>query len=1072
MTTDAQHTPTSPNPVDPLARRPLPAALTDLSARTPEGAAPAVPQAGRAPEAAGIPWPGRPSGVDASPRPGRARGLVSRVVELVRGGRHHEPTPTAEPNGDGSFTLPEGADLRELPRLAFQPEDETYATTSCGLALPPGGACYLVLLEGGQCGGRHGERCDGQCDGPRGEQPSGRRVRPVAYVDAYGRAFAAASPLTAPPAATPEARLLFGEGAARGHVQVQVGRERTAALAQVELLENGTARLTSSQLKLGDAAFEPLPVPQLAALAFAAFNHLPGRAGVSLSSAGVQTALDHLRTTDLEEALRNVLADADQADAHPLLAAPGVLAHTARELRAAGLGSLRLSDLSASQDQRPNGLPFVLGALPGMDLAEVLRSALEGALPGHVLMGGVPSQAAGAPSVRLVRTSAYANTFYVGFDRNQVSDEGALRLLEAESVLNRFALSAAALDEAQAAPSVDEDDAALLDAWIIDTAGRAAYPYLDGTAAVERAATGSDDLDCRLNFARGCESLRLPFRLEYGFRLDMDRNALAVDVEVPSSALMPRFGAGGDGRPRELPYAEREGLATRYALHLAAVVAAVALWSSDLVERTVVNCWHGLGSSAGVDRLAVVADGSLRGDALREPACVASFAFERAAFSAALAGAQARDAFEADPLAFVQRASGGTAGERFGETCRVVLGGGVHLERVRPVWDLDDPELHPQGADLKPELDPHALTERGADLLGVEGVSGLAIYENAGRKEWGREVAETLRDHGDLEALHLVRDIHDRTENLLVRDACHRVSEGISNGALTASSGPRIAELFSDIYGLQEGLARANGTLRSNPAAAVGQLEALVRGSDARGWFQDSPTRRYRYFDSYASRTIYARRCPEAADGRELRLASDEYYTANYRLASILSETLDRAEDAIGYACRLVELAPSVAASHLRLARCYFCVFDYHAEAEVLRDALAVAWSPADVGLALYWLGYALCMVEKTDEGAACYQACLRYDRSLAEAASSEATGFLHKAGKPVRALPDDEVDRLVAQAGVDLSLVEANVQLLVEAAGAAVDAGSWGLAHNLLNAAGLSLRDDALPPVLESLED
>ena len=56
-------------------------------------------------------------------------------------------------------------------------------------------------------------------------------------------------------------------------------------------------------------------------------------------------------------------------------------------------------------------------------------------------------------------------------------------------------------------------------------------------------------------------------------------------------------------------YAEREGLATRYALHLMGVVAAVAFWAGEGVLTVGVNCWHGFGSSAGVDELMARDDG-------------------------------------------------------------------------------------------------------------------------------------------------------------------------------------------------------------------------------------------------------------------------------------------------------------------------------------------------------------------------------------------------------------------------------------------------------------------------------
>ena len=54
---------------------------------------------------------------------------------------------------------------------------------------------------------------------------------------------------------------------------------------------------------------------------------------------------------------------------------------------------------------------------------------------------------------------------------------------------------------------------------------------------------------------------------------------------------------------------------------------------------------------------------------------------------------------------------------------------------------------------------------------------------------------------------------------------------------------------------------------------------------------------------------------------------------------------------------------------------------------------------------------------------------------------------------------------------GIDLAEVDANIEFLVQAAGAVADARSYGLARNLLSSAEMALHDDAMPPVLESLE-
>ena len=159
------------------------------------------------------------------------------------------------------------------------------------------------------------------------------------------------------------------------------------------------------------------------------------------------------------------------------------------------------------------------------------------------------------------------------------------------------------------------------------------------------------------------------------------------------------------------------------------------------------------------------------------------------------------------------------------------------------------------------------------------------------------------------------------------------------------------------------------------------------------------------------------------------------------------------------------------ATAYLRLARCYFAAFDYVSEIQTLKDMLRIAWNPTDVGMALYWMGYALWMTGQKRVGIACYQRCTSYDQNLAEPASAELTGFLAKEDAPdPTPLPEDEVDELLRGAGIDLDLCVANAAFLVRASDAALRAGSSELGVNLLGSAAVLLRDDALATVIESL--
>ena len=774
--------------------------------------------------------------------------------------------------------------------------------------------------------------------------------------------------------------------------------------------------------------------------------------------------------------------------------------------------------------------------------------------------------------------------------------------------------------------------------------------------SVPKPAPDRGDIDVRLAFARACESLQLPYRLEYRFRYDAERGALSMDIDRPGTAIMPRDlwdRAAGAWRPLSL--AERGADATRYAFHLAILVACAAFACDRRVRRLIVNVWGAaLGSAESVAPAAIpepaasVASGAVAptvpasaasqpagapaasepadapdtagpeptvpsaseptepeagaasqptgvsdvsgsaeapDDAASEPIepadpaasepsstpavpagvpavsaapldglfdlsalkaallaevpsdtptadCLLSVGFNRATFLAALRAAEptvpeasepsaavvdpsasaatgpaapegaltssdahtpdpsdapapasaysfsgasasasadvpaasadaapARSAAELDPSALIRR---------FAHAFR--LGADATPLPVHALTSLDASTALPSGARRDIETDERPFSAKAARLLRARRVRDLGIYEDAPR----RRLADTARSafaFDDLpETLATIRDMYSRTENVPVREACLRVSEGIAAGTITEDSTDELKEIFSDVYGLKAGLRSATRLAQRDPMAAVAALESLELQVEERGWFTDTPTRVYRYFDCYAARVLYATHCAASLDdGRDLRLCADENFLIHHRLATLLSDSIEHGEEAIRHGRRCVELAPSVAASYLRLARCYFCAFDYQSEINALNRMLTIAWNPVDVGMALYWLGYAYWMTDRKRLGLACYQRSVLYDRNLAEPCTAEVTEFLRKEGMRPEIIDDEEARELFREGGVPLGQVRLNAEALVRAAGYAADAGSYRLAQNLLGSASVILRDDALAPVLES---
>ena len=1039
-----------------------------------------------APEPAFLTPPAPANTQTADRKAGAAKpGLIQRVSEALEG-RLHREAPAPEQDDEGRYPLAAGAKVQKVPVPAGAAEGVGYCLVAQGIAMPAGGAAWLVsfdLSDDPTLDARPLRRAPIVLTSRRAS-----RVRIVALIDEFGRVFSQDTAPGMPPARLPDVQFKrYADQEGRGCVDVAQDKARTLRACEFEERQGGIA-LVNARVGLGCEACD-LSLCAAAAVAFLAFWQFPHEGGYSLAGVGVRDALAKLKGSDVYEAAQAVIDTADEAQGRPNLLVPGVVDYAAQTLREAGFDGVDPSSLGeapATTSLARPGVPFwggvvalpATGAAQAGQVAQHIAAMIGGALaasgiPGLTVLGAAPAgltAEAQAPQVKLLRTTKYANAFYVAFDPEQANAEGARMFLEAEGLFNRLVgmQRAYGADKLQV---MGARDAAELDLWCVDHALAAADPYLDGGPSHAKAAPqGASDLDVRLAFAQGCECLRLPYRLEYEFDYDAQSRTIGVEMGAMPVCVMPSMGWNGvTGAWEPLPDGVREGAASRYAAFSLMAVAAVGFWCCPDVEHVWVNARRGYGATRKI--FTGAADGSrsepfliLPGigeiSAPDEPECVLSAQFARDQLAALVADADGRARSQADPfeaLAAVPHVFGFDA---YG--C---------LSAVRPLFSLASGPFAKEGAACEVELDRRLLPKDGQAVLAARRVCDLGIFEGAARKDEARRIMESFEGGDSLAAIAQARDACARTENPLMRSALMRVIEGIATDAIEAGSHDEAAETLDDIYGLQARMNEAAEAVGKRPREARRVLEGMVSDVELNGWFDDSKTRCFRYFDSYAARALYALRCADDLAGRDLALCADEYYLAHYRLSTLLGDDLDSAEDAIAHARRCVELAPGVAASHLRLARCYFSMFDYASEIEELKSALRIIWNPKDLGLALYWLAYAFAMTDKTDAAMACYQRCVAYDRSLAEVASAELSDFAKRTGCELKTFTEREAQLAMKGEGVDLDVYRENVDFLTKAAGIALEAGNKGLAYKLLGAAGMGAHDDALAPVLSSLE-
>ena len=203
------------------------------------------------------------------------------------------------------------------------------------------------------------------------------------------------------------------------------------------------------------------------------------------------------------------------------------------------------------------------------------------------------------PSLHLIRTASYANTYYIDFSYEygfEMVENGLFRahpasasqratLIGAEGALNRFLLLTEYLQDLGAG-NLDEDEAlcSQYDAWLIDR-------ICTQSPDPRRPEGVKGRWGRHLKFSRAVESLRLPYRIGYDFRTNEAGDALAVDVAMPPVAAFPKSTWDAQAQDfRRTTSAESNAAYARYAAHICILLAACAMHVSSRVARVLVTC--------------------------------------------------------------------------------------------------------------------------------------------------------------------------------------------------------------------------------------------------------------------------------------------------------------------------------------------------------------------------------------------------------------------------------------------------------------------------------------------------
>lgn len=906
---------------------------------------------------------------------------------------------------DSRIPVTERMRYRILDELPGEPDDEIYGIIYEGIPMPRDGMGYVVRLLPAEL------------------------IDLLAYIDSYGRVFSTGRPEAIPPARFASLKLgIYGDEEDAGDISLVAA---DGALRRVAGLERNSTRYSIVDSPIDVSDLGEMDLRTCSAVAYLLFRHIPAITNGEPAAALLKSIARCLGEFAPLEAFRRIaeLAGADGAadDADPARTGSGIAKFLAKQLEDTGILGLAEADLYASPDAQACNpadpteedgeyaeLSAMLEELEGFDDIPIAT------LADADVQGGRETP---ATPLRLIRTARYADTYFLDYDGAALAPGIEPVLLAAEAALNRALLisrRAAACDDL----AMDIAACSALSRSLVRTvASQAPDPRLPLPA--------DGEWDARLNLARLLERLQLPYRSTSAFRMDLAAGCLIIETETCGPVSMAKTAADELGW-HDIAPEERNAAASSYAAGLAILDAAC-----------------GFACAPGIDDVAV---NIVRTEEDGRP-CVLSLETSREAFSAAWA--DEGGLFSGDPIEAIAVLSA-----RFSCT------GALDLERIEPVAPFDDARFNPPARHLDISRCTCEFDEGTREILGVDRVCDLAIFEDGERSLLADRILTALETGVDA-GMAETKDIHDSSENVLVRNACRNILAGIEDGTLDANSYLEIHEALSDIYGLKELEARASSFNETSPDTAMKLYGEILARVDANKWFADTDTTCYRYFDSYASRVLYARM---SDDARRVLPIADEPFLAHDWIAFHLLDTFESGAGGLEHAKECCRLAPTVCIGPRHCARIFFFAGDLPAEIDACKLIFATTVQRDAIALAYYWLGYAFWKTGKPELGAICYRRSMVLDATLADRASMELEELLSE-NRLLVPLSRREEDEKLLKAGVPIDELANNIAFIERIAHAAANAGSFPLAQVLLSQILGYLEDDAYYPLFKSLD-
>lgn len=351
-----------------------------------------------------------------------------------------------------------------------------------------------------------------------------QKIRVLAYVDMYGRAFTTETGFERPPAQPQDLFIALAEGSSSNGT-IFVRGEDGSPIACAPFTKSGSGQ--NAKYTIGETWYDfkghgkRLHYYDLMTRAYLAFVYRPTLGKATLPF-GIDEVYRVLAQDELLPALKTVIERANKVETDHLVTAHPVVSKLSDRLIAAGIPDLAAEDKDAE--------------------------------------------------LRLIRTAQYANTFFVR-DMNESSALPETTIWEIEAALNLFSLTESLLQVLQSKGELAS--LAGCEAYLLETAaGQSIELELASELAVGKPA---GQWQARSHIAAGIENMALPLRVEARFRLDLPAGQVKFEMRVPDASMMASLFDKSEG--------EAAALAERYARQVGLLLVDIAMRSSARIER-------------------------------------------------------------------------------------------------------------------------------------------------------------------------------------------------------------------------------------------------------------------------------------------------------------------------------------------------------------------------------------------------------------------------------------------------------------------------------------------------------